>query len=213
MAKGPTEGQSRGVNLRDENGDGYGVKHTDNVPHVLISTLDNAVDGVTTAIKTIDYAHHEAHAGSFFEYVNAIDLGGAATISYVVVTPDTTKYAHFGLSVDAELEFDLTVYEGATGITNGSLATNPAVINANRNVSDVHTTLIYTGPTLGGGSKGTLIRHWHGGSGKNIGGRAGTTAELILKRNTKYWFDLTNVVTPGSNYISVYAGWYEHTHP
>ena len=178
---------------------------------VLNDVLTNAVDGITTALKTIDYAHHEAHDGSYFEYVNSIDLGGAATISYVVVTPDTTKYAHFGLLVDAELEFDLTVYEGATGITNGSLATNPAVINANRNVSDVHTTLIYTGPTLGGGSKGTLIRHWHGGSGKSTGGKAGTQIELILRRNTKYWIDLTNVATPATNYISFFAGWYEHT--
>lgn len=173
--------------------------------------LSNAVDGVTTAIKTIDYVHHEAHSGSYFEYVNSIDLAGSATISFVIVTPDTTKYAHFGFSVDAELEFDLQVFEGASPEANGSIASNPAVINANRNVSDVHTTLLYTGPTLGAGSKGTLIRHWHGGSGKDIGGKAGSSQELILKRNTKYWIDLTNIATPAANFISIFAGWYEHT--
>lgn len=38
MAKDSTEGQSRGIKLRDENGDGYGIKHTGNAPHVVVTS-------------------------------------------------------------------------------------------------------------------------------------------------------------------------------
>lgn len=50
MAKEPTSGQSRGINLRDENGDGYGVKRTGNVPHVIIESMPSA-SGVATEAK------------------------------------------------------------------------------------------------------------------------------------------------------------------
>lgn len=200
------------VMFYDTNGVPQAVDVTDGWVHVTDSDISNAVDGVTTALKIIDYVHHEIHDGSYFEYINAVDLAGAATVSFVVVTPDTTKYAHFGFRIESELECDLQMFEGATGITNGSLVSAPAVIAANRNMSDVHTTLIYTGPTLGGGSKGTLIARWHTGSGKVTGGSAGRDTEIILKRNTKYWFDLTNVADPQTNFISWTVGWYEHTH-
>ena len=187
-----------------------GKADIDETQPVSNTVLTNAVDGVTTAIKFIDYIHHEIHDGSFFEYINAQDLTNGQTISFVVVTSDTTKWAHFGFTVEAELEFDLQMFEGATPANNGTLVSNPAVVNANRNISDVHTTLIYGGPTLGGGSKGTLIRRFHGGSGKKVGGVAGTSEEIVLKQNTKYWFDLTNIST-SNNFISWVVGWYEHT--
>jgi hypothetical protein len=53
MAKGPTEGQNRGIKLRDENGDGYGVKHTANVPHVLV-TSSALPSGAATSAKQSD---------------------------------------------------------------------------------------------------------------------------------------------------------------
>jgi hypothetical protein len=55
MAKGIDIGQSRGVKLRDENGDGYGVKHTANEPHVLIGGNTAGAEPIDTylAMKTV----------------------------------------------------------------------------------------------------------------------------------------------------------------
>ena len=74
MAKGPTEGQSRGVNLRDENGDGYGVKHTANVPHVLV-TSSSLPSGAATAANQLPDKHgvrfvDEAGASYGVKHVN-----------------------------------------------------------------------------------------------------------------------------------------------
>ena len=174
------------------------------------SVLNNSVDGTTTAIKTVDYSHHEVHSGSHFSYTSTQDLTNGQVVSYVVVTPDTTKWAHFGFILSAQAEFTLDMYEAATPAANGTLVSAPAVINDNRNSETVHTTHIYHTPTLGGGSKGTLIKKWQGGSGGKVGGSAGTSEEIILRRNTKYWFDITNG-TALNNFISLLVEWYEHT--
>ena len=176
----------------------------------MLSVFQAAVDGTTTALKTINYAHHEVHEGDHFDYISTQDLTNGQVISFVVVTPNTTKWAHFGFLLSAESEFSLDVYEGATPTANGTVVSAPAVINSNRNSTNVHTTRIYHTPTLGGGSKGTLIKKWHGGSGKQVGGTAGTQAELILKQNTKYWFDITNM-TANNNFVDWIVEWYEHT--
>jgi hypothetical protein len=162
------------------------------------------IGAATRAIITVDYARHEVHEGDFFEYVNAQNLTNSQTISFLVITPDTTKWAHFGFKVDGESEFDLQMFIDATPDNIGSIVSNPAVINANNNASAVHTTMLYEAPVLGAGSKGTLIKRWHGGSGKSAGGSAGTITEVILKQNTKYWFDVTNS-TVSNNFVTWFA--------
>lgn len=169
------------------------------------------VDEATGALTTIDYAHHEVHEGSHFSYTNAQDLTNAQTISFTLVTPNTARWSHFGFEVNGEAEYDIQIFEGATSLGNvGTPVTNPAVINDNRNSPTTNTLVINATPTLGGGSKGTLIKRLHAGSGKQDGGVAGTGHELILKQNTIYWVDVTNATT-SNNFISWEVGWYEHT--
>ena len=188
------------------------VNNGDDTYSVMVSSdvLSSAVDGTTTALKMIDYAHHEAHAGSHFTYISTQELTNAQVVSFVVVTPNTTKWAHFGFLLTGAAEFSLDVYEAATPAANGTLVSAPAVINNNRNSGTVHTTHIYHTPTLGGGSKGTIIKKWHGGAGRKVGGQAGTAQEIILKQNTKYWFDITNM-TANNNFVDWIVEWYEHT--
>lgn len=174
------------------------------------TVLTSAVDGATTALKIIDYAHHEAHAGSHFTYISTQELTNAQVVSFVVVTPNTTKWAHFGFLLSGAAEFSLDVYEAATPTANGTLVSAPAVINNDRNSGTVHTTHIYHTPTLGGGSKGTIIKKWHGGAGKKVGGQAGTAQEIILRQGTKYWFEITNM-TASNNFVDWVVEWYEHT--
>lgn len=169
------------------------------------------IDPLSGALIEIDFAHHELHEGDHFSYTNAEDIGNSATVSFTLTTPNTTKWSHLGFNVSAEAEFDLQIFEGATGLTSsGTVVSNPAVINDNRNSTNANTMIIRSGPTLGGGSKGTLIKRFHGGSGKLTGGTAGTGEELILKQNTIYWIDLLNSTT-SNNFIGWIVEWYEHT--
>jgi len=168
------------------------------------------LDSITHAQNTIDYAHHEIHAGSSYEYANALDFTNAETKSFLLVTPDTTKWIHFIFEVAGEAEFNVNFYEAATPDADGAAVTAPAVINKNRNSNNTPGLVFTSAPTLGGGSKGTLIRVHHSGSGKQTGGQVRGTAELILKQDTKYWVDITNSTT-SNNFISWMVGWYEHT--
>lgn len=178
--------------------------------HQMNVVLADATDAVTNAVTTVSYEHHEVHSGSHFSYNNAQDLTNGQTVSFLVVTPDTTKWSHFGFLLDGEAEFDLQMFEDATPDADGSAVSSPAVINSNRNSATTPTLTITSGPTVGGGSKGTLIKRWHSGNGKQAGGSAGTGSEVVLKQNTKYWFDLTNSTT-SNNFLSWDVEWYEHT--
>lgn len=167
------------------------------------------IDDLSHAIISITQAHHAVHDGSFFTYTNAMELSNGQTISYVISVPDTTKYPHFGFIIDGENEFDLAIYEDATPDDDGTIVSNPPVINANRNSTNTNTLILTSSPTLGGGSKGSLMRRWHGGSGKSLSWKAGTEEESVLRKNTKYWIDVTNSSTSNS-WISWQIGWYEY---
>ena len=175
----------------------------------LCVALDDAIDPTTNALTTIDYGHHEIHSGSHFCYSNAVDMTNAQVLSFLVVTPNTTKWAHFGFNLDGQAEYGLDVYIDATPDTVGAEVSAPGIINNNNNSSTVPTVKIYESPTQGGGSKGTLISRHHAGSGKSNGGVAGSGNERILKQNTKYWVDLTNHTT-SNNFIGWNVEWYEH---
>jgi len=169
------------------------------------------IDESTGAIIEIDYAHHEVHEGRHFFWKGAQDVATSTTISFTIVTPDTTRISHFGFVINGEIEWDLLIYEGATGLTSaGTVVSNPGIFNNDRNSTNVNGMIINATPTLGAGSKGTLMWHGHGGSGRSLGGMAGTGEEIKLKRNTIYWIDVTNVSNSASNYFSWLAEWYEH---
>lgn len=196
------------------------VGHSTPLPSFLLSEEGNplSIDDLTRALITVDYAHHEVHEGSHYLYINAQNVAASTTIPFTIVTPNSAKEAHFGFIVQGEAEWDLQIFEGATGLTSaGTPVSNPAVVNNNRNSSKVNTTILNGSPILGGGSKGTLIVRKHAGaSGPSAAadqtGQAGTGEEIILKRNTTYWIDLSNIDT-GTNWLSWVVEWYEHTNP
>lgn len=169
------------------------------------------IDEITGALVTIDYAHHEVHEQRHFIYSNAQDIPTNSTISFTVVTPNTNRITHFGFSINGEIEWDLQLFESATGLTSvGTPVSNPAVINNCRYSTILPGTVINASPTLGAGSKGTLIWRSHAGSGRSIGGMAGSGEELKLKPNTIYWIDLQNVSNSAANFIDWLVEWYEH---
>jgi hypothetical protein len=181
---------------------------------VVLATADSDyninTDDLSRALVSVDFVHHEVHEGEHFSYTNAQDLGNGATVSFTLTTPNSTRLSHFGLEFNGESEYDVQLFEGATGLTSsGTVVTNPAVINDNRNSANVNTMVVRSGPTLGGGAKGALIKRFHVGSGRAVGGPSGTGQEIVLKVNTIYWIDILNE-TALNNFISWIISWYEH---
>lgn len=166
------------------------------------------LDKATNSLQVVDYAHHEVHAGSSFYYHDVISIANAATQDYLITTPNTTVWAHFGVEVDFnDGAGTLELYEAAdrTGTT------AQTVFNRNRNSANTATTTVHKGQS-GGTTDGTRIMWKRHGSGKEVGGQSGTSEERILKQNTKYILRITNVAGAGvTNNITVIMRWYEHT--
>ena len=189
----------------DPDGVIYGVNQTSNAIHVYNSTLVSAVDGKTTALKMIEYEHHEIHGGSSFTTSYKADISNGANLDLLVVTSDTTKWAHLTYEMDVELETDILIYEGVTATAGDAVV----AYNRDRNSLTAATVVVTSTPTsITPGT--TLIRSYHLGSGRSLGGGARATHEFILKQNTKYLIRLTNSTT-NNNYMSVKLDWYEHT--
>jgi len=170
--------------------------------HIKISR-----DSTTGATTTIDYAHHELHASSSFTADYTVELANGATIDILVITPNTTKWAHMEYILMVELETEMKIYEGPTTTNDGTGLTE---FNRDRNSSTAATTVVSHTPTIAGGSEGTLIRTKHIGAGKTAGGESRDLSEFILKQNTKYLYRITNA-TSSVNWITFILSWYEHT--
>jgi len=203
--QGSTDGYplTRTIGLFDTGGHQLDIE-TDGSIHE--HNLDNAVDGVTTALKIVDYAHHEVHSGSSFTTSYIADIANGANLDLLIVTPDSLAYAHLFYELDVQAEAQLMIYEAVTATA------GDAVVAYNRRrvgTPDAATVVVTSTPT-GITTGSTIIRSRHMGSGKAIGGGDRGTHEFILKPATKYLFRVTNS-TASDNYMSVILDWYEHT--
>lgn len=177
-----------------------GINTTDGQPRSIV------IDLSTWALSTVDYAHHEAHAGSSFYYHDVISMTASATQDYLLTVPDSTKWPHFGFEVDFNDGAGTTeIYEA--GDRGGTSA--QTTFNRNRNSTASATFTVHKGQS-GGTTDGTRIFWKRGGAGKTSGGTSGTAEERIMKQNTKYILRLTNV-SGATNNVSVVLRWYEHT--
>jgi hypothetical protein len=162
-------------------------------------------DASTASLMIIDYAHHEIHSGSHYFVSGTVDVVGAATNQDIlVVTPNSTKWAHMLWTLEAEDEFVFYLYEDTTTSADGSAATE---INNNRNSANTADVVVTTGPTVTG--VGTLIDSATIGAAKTIGSDS-RDKELILKSNTKYLFRFTKT-NAGTHWLNYKLSWYEHT--
>lgn len=164
------------------------------------------LDKATNALVTIDYGHHEAHDGDCFYYHDVISLSGTSGQDYLLTTPDTTKYAHFGLEIDYNDGSGTTEIFESADRTGTTLQTS---FNRERNTGGAATMTIHKS-TSGGTTDGTRIFWKRVGSGKTSGGTVGTAEERILKRNTKYVLRVYNNAATTNN-VTVVIRWYEHT--
>ena len=182
--------------------------------HRYIGGSEGAIfkqDATTNAITTITYEHHELHAGSHFTFSIDSTVGDADTLGLLIITPNTTKWAHMVFSVQGALDTRFEIFETNTA-TPGS--TRPAY-NNDRNSATVNTTLVKNVAVVGG-ADGTKIFRSHfgvdsglGANRKTGGGSDRAGQEWILKQNTQYMIAIISATA--GNVVSLALNWYEHT--
>ena len=178
------------------------------------STWQNLrLDKATNSIQTVDYEHHEIHAGSHFIVADVVDLAINEVYDLQLTTPNTTKWSHLTFEVDAESETAWYIYEGATISTAGTGITpinnnrNSATTSGNTLAGILNTSLVNANAdTAVAGA--TLLERGIIGTGKGSGGSDARNRELILKQNTIYCF---RAVANAAGYIDFVMSWYEHT--
>jgi hypothetical protein len=166
------------------------------------------VDRSTWTLQTIDYEHHEIHAGSHFFLASYTTLASGASATFVVTTPNTTKWAHMVFVVEGTLATSFAVHEGSSGVTGGTAETP---INSNRNSATTSTLAILCDPDVA--SLGTQLMGFSAGTGtvpsQAAPGSADRSHEIVLKQNATYTFRITSGAN--GNVVSWQANWYEHT--
>lgn len=191
--------------LVDENG--QLVEQYFDVGTGAFAVRTGSVDKTTDSIKTVDYSHAEIHSGSHYFYRETHDVARNTSIEHLILTPDTTRYAHMTIAVsNISSTVVVNLFEGTTPSAIGTIET---VRNRNRNVAEANTTGVYEGPTIT--SDGSLLSSFSLGTGRNQpGGGSRDSEELILKRNTVYLLRITEQNIEATK-VNITFDWYEHT--
>ena len=163
------------------------------------------IDSMSRSLLIIDLALHELNKGDSYISSDVTDLGGTANKTFLLVTPNTTKWVHLLYVVEHELEITVSFYEGATITSNGT-----TISSYNRNRNSIKTAKLAVHHTPGVANDGTLIRSQQLGNGKMAGGASRGINEFILKPNSNYLLRVTNE-TNNNNVTSSEFHWYEHT--
>ena len=166
------------------------------------------IDAATHTLQTINYAHRKIHAGSSY-WSNIADTNiNSNPLRFKLATPNTTKWVHmlvFGVSSG---ESTFTVTEAPTGGATGGTVITPTNRNRNSlNTSDATVTKGVSAPT--GGTVLGGEPELHGFDKDKIAGETRSSAEIILKQNTTYVFELES----GTSDVvgNLLLDWYEHT--
>lgn len=167
------------------------------------------LDPSTYSIICIDSVHHEIHEGDHYYIEGFVTLMDTNTLYVKLVTPDTTKWAHFTWEIVAGGILETNFYEDATGGMGGGA--NVVPLNNNRNSPNTSDLVITSGVTAATDNGTRVSAKKVGGTGfkEAIGGAADRSNELILKQNTVYFREF--ISGSDDNIISFRASWYEHT--
>lgn len=174
-----------------------------------------SIDKHTHALNTIDYAHHEMHAGSTYRAsIAGTAVGNGNTLAIEILTPAAGgKQMHFTGAVTTENAADLVFQELIEVSSNGAVITPR---NANRNFGDSSTVQAVLQDSTVVTTNAVVLDSRHIGSPSpspsrpGIGGDAASRGEWLLRENTWYQLVLTN--TSGSAQdMHMAVEWYEHT--
>lgn len=181
------------------------------------------IDSSTRGTITVDYYHHEVHAGDAYFVSGTTMLGSGATCAMAMAVPNTTKSPHLSMVLSSTGIVNAYLIESAkprfvnTTLVSGGTAYNHDRNSSNRSGCTVGWIPNWSPPIdgqYGGGSMSgnTLYYMAFGTNGQaqtSVGGQAARENELILKSGTTYMM-LFYSGTAG-NLISYHLNWYEHT--
>jgi len=167
------------------------------------------MDASTHAIETIGVPHHETHDGSHYFIQGFLELDDTDVHRVKLVTPNTTKWAHFVFDISSTGICATTFDEAATGGMTGGASIIP--LNNNRNSANTSALVFTSGVTVATSYTTRIENDKWGAQGfkQTIGGGSGREDELMLKQNTTYLRTFTSGAD--TNIIQFRANWYEHT--
>ena len=167
------------------------------------------LDKSTHATTTIEYEHHEIHAGNHYMVTGFSTVGMGGTLNFGVTTPNTSVWSHMCFEIEGTNQTEFRVYETCT--YSGGTTTTP--FNNNRNSSSTSVLSIAFNPNSV--TTGTLIFSQSKGlagatpSKASIEGIIDRSKEIILRQNEVYIFQVTSMAA--DNIVSYVGEWYEHT--
>jgi len=163
------------------------------------------MDKYTRVLTAIDYAHHEIHGGSAYSACKKFTHGLGDSPNVLIVTPDTTKWAHFLFSVVSDDVLQVDLYEAPDYSGGDALGS----FNRDRNSAKTSGLTLTTDAADDGSGKGTVIWTFKAGANRTVTNTTGADRfEFILKQNTKY---LVETVGANGDLITALLDWYEHT--
>ena len=185
------------------------------------------LDKATNTLQTIDYSHHEIHAGSMYtcSYSNTAPTNTNEQTIIAFWTPAAAPYMHIFWHASSTAGGVFNIYEDSGLIADvGSTAT---VWNHDRNSDNTSGVRTVTGGSAAGSvstfnvsqsAAGTLVTttpiytYYLGAAaaGADTSGEIRSESEFILKANTQYAFVVKSLSDDTSTH-SITLNWYEHT--
>ena len=182
--------------------------------YILLKTggapVNPTADDITHAINMVDHAHHEIHDGSAYFAVHSMLRDDTEVAEVRIQTPDTTKWAHMVIGVQAALAATVEFHEGTTMTHEAGNALTP--MNRNRNSTNTSgLTICHTpgGADTSGADWTQYIGAAASGGRIAVGGEAGGRNEFMLDQNNDYLIRATS--RADGNAISILMDYYEHT--
>ena len=182
--------------------------------YILVETSGPPVkpraDLATHTLQVIDYAHHEAHAGSAYFLTYSVLADDTVAAEVRIQTANTAKWAHMIITIDVGLAGTAQLWSPTTKTHVGA-----NVLTAmNRDHNSTNSSGLTICHTPGGAQEGdsTLTRYLGAAtvSGKAAGGGSGgNRGEFILKQNNDYLIKVTS--RADGNSMTIVLDWYEHT--
>ena len=182
--------------------------------YILLKTsgapVNPTADEVTHAINIVDYPHHEIHGGSAYFAVHSMLRDDTEVSEVRIQTPNTTKWAHMVIGVQASLAATIDFHEGTTMTHDAGNVLTP--MNRNRNSTNTSGLTICHTPS-GADTSGADWTQYIGAAASGgriaVGGESGGRGEFILDQDNDYLIRVTS--RADANAVSILMDYYEHT--
>lgn len=165
-------------------------------------------DGVSGALMTIDYAHHEIHEGNHYFAIYSALANNTDLIEVRILTPDTSTRAHMRIAVEVAIAATVAMWIDTTKTHAAGNAITP--MNRDHNSANASTLTICHTPA-GAEAAAAVLTEYVGSSVTGgrvaVGGEATNSAEFILEQNTAYLIRSTS--RADGNAMSIILDWYE----